>query len=227
MANLQIYSTAEELRVGLAALNDNDLFIDNTTGRYLLNIRTTTPRGSHGSIQVHNYSAVVPQYPSIPEREILDFIGAGRLFGVAPSATDFDLYYYHGSGVTAKVSGDDIDDITVRINSLENTSTGAPDTTSGSVLEVTGQVGEQLSTSIETSVNNPAIKIFNASDSEFTFVSVHNNNLLSSSHSGYNTLTPRSTKILHHEGLGMTTLTFINISSEPTPGHIVIESAGG
>ena len=114
-----------------------------------------------------------------------------------------------------------IDDNQLRLDALEGASTGAPGETSGDIVSVVSNPGVA---EVITSLNNPALKIFNYSMNNLYYDVFDGSTLL-----GSGAVDHDSTSVFHPNVLASLRIEFkLHPNSPFIPGgHIVVESAGG
>ena len=108
-----------------------------------------------------------------------------------------------------------------RITGVEGTSTQSSEVTSGEVVTVS----DSFSADLDTSINNPSVKMFNTSDSSFYYTSTSGGEVLSGG------IDNGRTVVIHHSTVGPVHIDFTivpgtNVTSRANQ-VIVIESAGG
>ena len=109
-----------------------------------------------------------------------------------------------------------------RLDALENTATQSNEITSGTVLNI---LEGELVGNIETSTNNPSVKVFNGTDINYRYTSVSGGETIEGGvDNGQHT-------IIHHSTVGEVTITFTPIfggtGTTRSSQRIVLESAGG
>ena len=112
-----------------------------------------------------------------------------------------------------------LDMVQEQVSALQNTHEQSSETTSGQVVNISN--GESVAT-LDTSRNNPAIKMFNASTYNYTYVSVSNGEAISGG------IDNGRTEVIHHSTVGEVVITFFHdgIITDDNQ-YIVVESAGG
>ena len=116
---------------------------------------------------------------------------------------------------------DDLRDLGIRVDALENTNNASSEITSGTVIEVNGP---NLTGNLETSINNPTVKMFNVANTNFLYRATDANGVLLSE-GGFDA---GRVIVFHPAHIGVVHVEFNMVEgSGLTSGHLVLESAGG
>ena len=106
-----------------------------------------------------------------------------------------------------------------QVTALTNTNAQSSEVTSGHVVDITA--GQRMA-EVDTSTNNPAVKMFNASAYNFTYTSVSNGHTIT----GF--LENGRTVVYHHPTTGEVDITFSHSGTITDANqYIIVESAGG